>query len=301
MKCVILAGGLGTRISEETHLKPKPMIEIGGNPMLWHIMKIYSHHGVNDFIICCGYKGYLIKEFFANYVLHRSDVTFDMAHNRVEFHEQYTDPWRVTLIDTGTDTMTGGRLKRVNSYLGDEDFCFTYGDGVADIDIGKLISFHRQQGRLATVTAIQPPGRFGALNLADHRITHFQEKPQGDGGWINGGFFILSPKVIDYIEGDHTLWEQEPMEQLAHDGEFAAYRHGGFWQAMDTLRDKNQLEHLRVSPEHGDQQPDGRKRHQANCHGRAPRRIRNEEPVSEDQHEPWRGRKVEEVHLAAAH
>jgi glucose-1-phosphate cytidylyltransferase len=245
MKAVILAGGLGTRISEETHLKPKPMIEIGGKPILWHVMKVYSAHGVNDFIICCGYKGYLIKEYFANYFLHMSDVTFDMRHNKMEVHQQNAEPWRVTLVDTGDDTMTGGRLKRVAPYLaGEEAFCFTYGDGVGNVDITALIKHHHTQGKLATLTATQPPGRFGALKLNGSRITSFMEKPQGDGNWISGGFFVLSPKVIERIEGDKTIWEHEPMESLASDGEFSAYFHKGFWQPMDTLRDKNLLEEL---------------------------------------------------------
>ena len=244
MKAVILAGGLGTRISEETHLKPKPMIDIGGRPILWHIMKLYSAHGVTDFVICVGYKGYVIKEYFANYFLHMSDVTFDLSTNQMEVHEHKAEPWRVTLVDTGEHTMTGGRLKRVRDYVGDEDFCFTYGDGLGDIDITRLIAFHKEQGKLATLTATQPPGRFGALNLDQAEIMSFQEKPAGDGAWINGGFFVLSPKVIDYIEGDATLWEREPMEQLAREGQFAAYRHTGFWQPMDTLRDKNHLEEL---------------------------------------------------------
>ncbi len=247
MKAVILAGGLGTRISEETHLKPKPMIEIGGKPILWHIMKLYSHHGINDFIVCCGYKGYLIKEYFANYFLHMSDVTFDMHANSMQVHKRHAEPWQVTLVDTGEDTMTGGRLKRVRSYLNDEDFCFTYGDGLSDVDISALVAFHDRQGRLATLTATQPPGRFGALNLDGERIVSFQEKPQGDGGWINGGYFVLSSKVIDRIAGDTTLWEREPMESLAQQGEFSAYFHKGFWQPMDTLRDKNLLEELWVS------------------------------------------------------
>ena len=247
MKAVILAGGLGTRISEETHLKPKPMIEIGGKPILWHIMKLYSHHGINDFIVCCGYKGYLIKEYFANYFLHMSDVTFDMRTNSMQVHERHAEPWQVTLVDTGEDTMTGGRLKRVRSYLNDEDFCFTYGDGLSDVDISALVAFHDRQGRLATLTATQPPGRFGALNLDGERIVSFQEKPQGDGGWINGGYFVLSAKVIDRIAGDTTLWEREPMESLAKQGEFSAYFHKGFWQPMDTLRDKNLLEELWAS------------------------------------------------------
>jgi glucose-1-phosphate cytidylyltransferase len=245
MKAVILAGGLGTRISEETHLKPKPMIEIGGKPILWHIMKMYSAHGVNDFIICCGYKGYVIKEYFANYFLHMSDVTFDMASNRMEVHQQHAEPWRVTLVDTGEETMTGGRLKRVVPYLsGEKEFCFTYGDGVGDVDITALIDFHRASGKLATLTATQPPGRFGALSLSGEQVTSFKEKPQGDGNWINGGFFVLSPKVIERIAGDATLWEKEPMESLANDGEFSAYFHRGFWQPLDTLRDKTLLEEL---------------------------------------------------------
>lgn len=244
MKAVILAGGLGTRISEETSTRPKPMIEIGGKPILWHIMKMYSAHGVNDFIICLGYKGYLIKEYFANYFLHTSDVTFDMQNNKMEVHQNSAEPWKVTLVDTGDESMTGGRLKRVRHFLGDEDFCFTYGDGVGDVDITASIAFHKAQNTLATLTAVQPPGRFGALNLAQHKVCGFQEKPQGDGGWINGGFFILSPKVIDNIEGDHTIWEREPMEQLAEAGQLSAYLHHGFWQPMDTLRDKTHLEAL---------------------------------------------------------
>ena len=244
MKAIILAGGLGTRISEETHLKPKPMIEIGGKPILWHIMKIYSAHGIHDFIICCGYKGYIIKEYFANYFLHMSNVTFDLKHNTMDVHKNNAEPWRVTLVDTGEQTMTGGRMRRVADYLGDDDFCFTYGDGVGDVDISSLIAFHKREGRLATLTATQPPGRFGALNIEEHRIVSFQEKPHGDGGWINGGFFILSPRVLDYIEGDHTLWEREPMERLARENQLSAWRHRGFWQPMDTLRDKNHLEEL---------------------------------------------------------
>jgi len=248
MKAVILAGGLGTRISEETHLKPKPMIEIGGKPILWHIMKIYSAHGVNDFVICCGYKGYIIKEYFANYFLHMSDVTFDMQKNEMKVHQRKAEPWRVTLVDTGEDTMTGGRLKRVAPYVESEDaFCFTYGDGVGDVDITALVAFHRNEGRLATLTATQAPGRFGSLSLDAGRITSFTEKPRGDGNWINGGFFVLSPRVIERIEGDMTLWEREPMESLARDGEFSAFFHEGFWQPMDTLRDKNLLEQLWAS------------------------------------------------------
>lgn len=242
MKAVILAGGLGTRISEESHLKPKPMIEIGGRPILWHIMKIYAAHGINDFVICLGYRGYVIKEYFANYFLHMSDVTFDMAANRMEVHQKYAEPWRVTLIDTGQNTLTGGRLKRVRDYLGDESFCFTYGDGVADIDITELVVFHRQHGRKATVTAIQPPGRYGALNIVESEVKNFEEKPAGDGAWINGGFFVLEPSVIDMIEGDQTSWESTPLQRLAAEGQLSAYRHHGFWQAMDTLRDRTQLE-----------------------------------------------------------
>ena len=244
MKAVILAGGLGSRISEETSVRPKPMVEVGGKPILWHIMKIYSAHGVIDFVICCGYKGYVIKEYFANYFLHMSDVTFDMAHNEMQVHQRYAEPWKVTLIDTGDDTMTGGRLRRVRQYLGDEDFCFTYGDGVGDINITETIKLHQQQGAMATLTATQPPGRFGALGLSGHKVNGFQEKPQGDGGWINGGFFVLSPRVIDYIESDNTVWEKEPMERLAQEDQLSAYFHNGFWQPMDTLRDKMHLEEL---------------------------------------------------------
>lgn len=244
MKAVILAGGLGTRLSEETVLKPKPMVEIGGRPILWHIMKIYSAHGINDFIICLGYKGYQIKEYFANYFLYMSDVTFDMAHNQMAVHEKYVEPWRVTLVDTGEHTMTGGRLRRVRQYLDDQDFCFTYGDGVADVDVTKLVTFHRAQNRLATVTAVLPPGRFGSLQLQQERVAGFQEKPLGDGGWINGGFFVLSPQVIDYIEGDATSWESGPLEELARQGQLSAYSHSGFWRPMDTLRDRAYLEEL---------------------------------------------------------
>jgi glucose-1-phosphate cytidylyltransferase len=244
MKAVILAGGLGTRISEETSVRPKPMVEIGGKPILWHIMKIYSHHGIHDFVICLGYKGYVIKEYFANYFLHMSDVTFDMANNGMEIHQNNAEPWRVTLVDTGEHTMTGGRLKRVKEYLGEDDFCFTYGDGVSDVDISRLLSFHKMQGTLATVTAVQPAGRFGALAMEDNRISGFQEKPVGDGGWINGGFFVLSPKVVDLVENDSTVWEKEPLEQLANMGQLSAYKHEGFWQPMDTLRDKIHLEEL---------------------------------------------------------
>ncbi len=244
MKVVLLAGGIGTRINEESHLKPKPMIEIGGKPILWHIMKIYSHYGLKDFIICCGYKGYVIKEYFANYFLHLSDVTFDVQNNKVEVHQNNAEPWRVTLVDTGEDTMTGGRIKRVKEYLGKEDFCLTYGDGVADINIKDLIQFHKSHGRMATLTATQPPGRFGALNLDGTKIKSFQEKPSGDGNWINGGFFVLNPRVIDLTSDDNTIWEREPMEKLAQDGELHSYFHKNFWQPMDTLRDKNYLEGL---------------------------------------------------------
>ena len=245
MKAVILAGGLGTRISEETHLKPKPMIDIGGKPILWHVMKIYSAHGVNDFVICCGYKGYVIKEYFANYFLHMSDVTFDMAKNKMQVHHQKAEPWQVTLVDTGEDTLTGGRLKRVANYVKDEDaFCFTYGDGVADIDISAEITFHKQHGKWATVTAVQPPGRYGALQMDGSKVAAFIEKPRGDGGLINGGFFVLSPKCLDLIEGDQSSWEGEPLIKLSAMGQMMAYEHGGFWQPMDTLRDKNLLEDL---------------------------------------------------------
>jgi glucose-1-phosphate cytidylyltransferase len=248
LKAVILAGGLGTRISEETHLKPKPMVEVGGKPILWHVMKIYSAHGINDFIICCGYKGYLIKEYFANYFLHMSDVTFDMEHNSMQVHHRKAEPWRVTLVDTGEQTLTGGRLKRVGSYLtGEESFCFTYGDGVGSVDITRLTQFHRSHGRLATVTAVQPPGRYGALEMEGSLVRGFIEKPRGDGGWINGGFFVLAPKCLDYIAGDAMAWEDDPLSGLARSGQLMAYEHRGFWQPMDTLRDKNQLEHLWAS------------------------------------------------------
>jgi glucose-1-phosphate cytidylyltransferase len=245
MKAVILAGGLGTRISEETHLKPKPMIEVGGKPILWHILKMYSAHGVNDFVICCGYKGYVIKEYFANYFLHMSDVTFDMASNRMEVHHQKAEPWKVTLVDTGDDTLTGGRLKRVSDYIKNEEaFCFTYGDGVSDIDIQALIKFHRQHGKMATVTAVQPPGRYGALERQGDQVTGFVEKPRGDGGVINGGFFVLAPECLSLIDGDRTSWEDEPLAKLTKMNQMMAYEHKGFWQPMDTLRDKNQLEEL---------------------------------------------------------
>ena len=248
MKAVILAGGLGTRISEETHLRPKPMIEIGGKPILWHILKMYSAHGVNDFVICCGYKGYIIKEYFANYFLHMSDVTFDMASNRMEVHHKHAEPWKVTLVDTGDDSMTGGRLKRVADYLQDEAaFCFTYGDGVSDVDITASIAFHQQHGKLATVTAVQPPGRYGALRMEGDVVQGFTEKPRGDGGLINGGFFVLSPQVLDRIAGDATSWEAEPLGSLAAEGQLMAYEHQGFWQPMDTLREKNLLEELWLS------------------------------------------------------
>lgn len=246
MKAVILAGGLGTRISEETHLKPKPMVEIGGKPILWHIMKLYSHYGINEFIICCGYKGYIIKEYFANYFLHMSDVTFDMTRNSMEVHQRNVEPWRVTLVDTGEETMTGGRLKRVAPYLDSESsFCFTYGDGVSDVNIRELVEFHHSQDRLATLTATYPPGRFGALDIRpDHGVATFAEKPKGDGGMINGGFFVLSPKVIELLQDDNTVWEREPLEKLAVMGQLTAYQHHGFWQPMDTLRDRNLLEHM---------------------------------------------------------
>ena len=245
MKAVILAGGYGTRISEETLIKPKPMIEIGGKPILWHIMKIYSYYGINDFIICCGYKGYVIKEYFANYFLHMSDVTFLMADNYMEVHERKCEPWRVTLIETGENTMTGGRLKRVAPYIKNEDlFCFTYGDGLSDVNIGDLIDFHKRKGLKATITAAQPPGRFGALNIIEDNVTCFQEKPKGDGGMINAGFFVLHPSVIDLIPDDLTIWEKDPLEKLAEIGQLAAFQHSGFWYPMDTLRDKLYLEEL---------------------------------------------------------
>jgi len=248
MKAVILAGGLGTRLSEETATRPKPMVEIGGKPILWHILKMYSHHGVNDFVICCGYKGYLIKEYFANYFLHMSDVTFDMRSNRMEVHHKRAESWNVTLVDTGDDSMTGGRLLRVANYLRNEEaFCFTYGDGVSDLDIGASIAFHRSHGKAATLTATYPPGRFGALAIQSRQVRQFMEKPRGDGAMINGGFFVLSPRVLDYLESDSTVWEQQPLKRLAADGELMAYEHAGFWQPMDTLRDKNLLEELWAS------------------------------------------------------
>ena len=247
MKAVILAGGLGTRISEETSTRPKPMVEIGGKPILWHIMKIYSVYGINEFIICVGYKGYLIKEYFANYFLHTSDITFDIAKNALEVHANNAEPWRVTVVDTGENTMTGGRLKRVARFLDGDEFCLTYGDGLSDVNISDLIAFHKTNSTLGTVCATQPPGRFGALNLTEHKLVGFQEKPQGDGSWINGGFFVLSPLVLDYIDGDETAWEREPMERLASEGNLSAFIHRGFWQPMDTLRDKTRLEDLWAS------------------------------------------------------
>lgn len=244
MKCIILAGGLGTRLSEETSSKPKPMVEIGGRPILWHIMKMYSNHGVNEFIICAGYKGYIIKEYFANYFLHMSNITFDMSTNEMKVHENKAESWKVTIVDTGDETMTGGRLLRVKDYIGNETFCFTYGDGVSDIDITSLIEFHKGKNKLATVTAVQPPGRFGAIKMTETTITSFEEKPQGDGGYINGGFFVLEPKVFDLIDGDTIIWEREPMEKLAEKRQIEAFKHDGFWRPMDTLRDKNLLEDL---------------------------------------------------------
>lgn len=243
MKTVILAGGIGSRISEETYLKPKPMVEIGGKPILWHVMKIYSKYNLNDFIICLGYKGYMIKEYFANYFLHTSDVTIDIKNNKVEIHQVNSEPWKVTLIDTGEDTMTGGRVKRIQKYI-NETFCLTYGDGLSDVDLPALIEFHKKNGLLSTITAVQPPGRFGALKLENNKVRRFQEKPQGDSGFINGGFFVLEPKIFDYIEDDSTILEREPLENLAKDNQLCAYRHNGFWHPMDTLRDKNKLEEL---------------------------------------------------------
>jgi glucose-1-phosphate cytidylyltransferase len=248
MKAVILAGGLGTRLSEETSSRPKPMVEIGGKPILWHIMKMYSHHGINDFVVCCGYKGYVIKEYFANYFLHMSDVTFDMKSNIMRVHEERAEPWKVTLVDTGEESMTGGRLGRVADHVKDEEaFCFTYGDGVGDIDISATIAFHREHGKAATLTATFPPGRFGALDIQGRQVMSFKEKPQGDGAMINGGFFVLSPKVLAYLNGDGTIWEQEPLMKLAEDGQLMAFEHQGFWQPMDTLRDKQLLEELWIS------------------------------------------------------
>ncbi|WP_192384896.1 glucose-1-phosphate cytidylyltransferase [Mesorhizobium silamurunense] len=247
MKAVILAGGLGTRLAEETSIRPKPLVEIGGRPILWHIMKCYSAHGINEFIVCCGYKGYMIKEYFANYFLHMCDVTFDIPNNQMTTHQSRAEDWKVTLIDTGDETMTGGRLRRVRQFIGEETFCFTYGDGVGDVDITATVEFHRRHGKLATLTAAAPPGRFGALNLDGHDVRSFQEKPKADGGVINAGFFVLEPQVIDRISGDATVWEREPLETLASDGQLVAWRHEGFWQPMDTLRDRNQLEALWAS------------------------------------------------------
>jgi glucose-1-phosphate cytidylyltransferase len=246
MKAVILAGGFGTRISEESGIKPKPMIEIGHKPILWHIMKIYGAHGVNDFVICCGYRGYLIKEYFASYFLHRSDVTFDLRENQMHVHQNHVEPWRVTLVDTGDNAMTGGRIRRIKDYLDGETFCLTYGDGVSDVNVREIVEFHRAHAKLATLTAVQPPGRFGAFTLDKEQstVSSFREKPNGDGAWVNGGFFVLEPRVLDYIGGDDTVWEREPMEQLALDGQLAAFKHSGFWQPMDTLRDKMYLEEL---------------------------------------------------------
>jgi glucose-1-phosphate cytidylyltransferase len=244
MKTIILAGGLGSRISEESHVRPKPMIEIGGKPILWHIMKMYSHHGINDFVICLGYKGYIIKEYFSNYFLHMSNVTFCLRENNMEIHQNSAEPWKITLLDTGEQTMTGGRLKRAAPHIDNETFCFTYGDGVSDVDISKLIAYHKSSGRQATVTAIQPPGRYGALNIENGAVCNFQEKPAGDGAWINGGFFVLEPSVLENIDGDNTVWEQQPLQQLALKGQLSAFQHEGFWQAMDTLREKNYLEEL---------------------------------------------------------
>ncbi len=244
MKVVILAGGFGTRISEETILKPKPMIEIGGMPILWHLMKIYSHYNVNEFVICCGYRGYMIKEYFANYSLHTSDVTIDIKNNETVIHKRYTEPWKITLVDTGLDTMTGGRLKRIKEFVEDETFCFTYGDGISNVNISKIIDFHKQNKPIATVTAVSPPGRFGNLEIQGNQIIDFKEKPQGDGNWINGGFFVLEPKVFDYIDGDTTVWEKQALEKIVKENKLLAYKHDGFWQPLDTLRDKNHLEDL---------------------------------------------------------
>ena len=244
MKCVVLAGGYGTRVSEETSIKPKPMIEIGGYPLLWHLMKIYSSYDITDFIICCGYKGYVIKEYFANYFLHTSDVTFDIQKNHVEVHKQNAEPWKVTLIDTGVDSMTGGRLKRVEKFVNDDTFCFTYGDGLSDVNISNLISFHKSKKNFATTTAVQPPGRYGQLNIVENNVADFVEKPNGDGSWINGGYFVLEPEIFDYIADDATIWEKEPLETLAKENQLSAYKHDGFWFALDTLRDKNHLESL---------------------------------------------------------
>ena len=244
MKVVILAGGYGTRISEETHLKPKPMIEIGGKPILWHIMKSYSAYGINEFVICCGYRGYMIKEYFANYFLHTSDITFDIQNNKMEVHKKFAEPWKVTLVDTGLETMTGGRLKKVKDFVGDGTFCFTYGDGVSNVNISKLIEFHKNNKTICTVTAVQPPGRFGTLDISGNKITSFKEKPAGDGNWINGGYFVLEPSVFDYLKDDFTIWEREPLKRLAQENQLSAFKHTGFWQPLDTLRDKNYLEEL---------------------------------------------------------
>lgn len=246
-KAVILAGGYGTRISEESHLRPKPMIEIGGRPLLWHILKMYSAQGITEFVICGGYKEYIIKEYFSNYFLHMTDVTFDTSQNRMEVHHRRADPWRVTVVDTGLDTMTGGRLKRVREYVGDDAFCMTYGDGLSDVSISQLVKFHQEQKTLATVTAVQPAARFGALDIIDNRVASFEEKPRGDGNWINGGFFVLEPGVFDYIDGDATLWERSPLERLAREGQLSAFKHHGFWSSVDTLRDKNHLEEIWAS------------------------------------------------------
>ncbi len=248
MKVVLLAGGLGTRLSEETVIKPKPMVEIGGMPILWHIMKIYSSYGFNDFVICLGYKGYIIKEYFANYFLHKSDVTIDLSNNELKIHDSQAEPWRITLVDTGNETMTGGRIKRIKQHIGDETFMLTYGDGLADVNINELYQFHKKSNKHCTVTAVQPSGRFGALNILDNKAVHsFMEKPKGDGSWINGGYFVCEPQVFDYIEGDHTLWEREPMEKIAAEGQMVAFEHKGFWKPMDTLREKHELEEDWVS------------------------------------------------------
>lgn len=244
MKVVILAGGLGSRLSEETIVRPKPMVELGGHPVLWHIMKIYSHHGLNDFVICLGYKGYMIKEYFANYFLHMADVTFDLRRNEMKVHQNLSEPWTVTLVETGEATQTGGRLLRVREHVGDDTFCFTYGDGLSDVDVSRLVAFHKDQGTLATVTAVQPPGRFGLIDFQEDKISGFQEKPPGDGSWVNGGFFVLEPKIFDYIRGDEAIWEREPLERLAREGQLSAFKHPGFWQPMDTLRDRTMLENL---------------------------------------------------------
>jgi glucose-1-phosphate cytidylyltransferase len=244
LKAVILAGGFGTRITEETQLKPKPLIEIGGMPLLWHIMKIFSHYGINDFVICCGYKGFMIKEYFANYSLHKSNITFNLKENSTHVHSSNVEPWKITLVDTGLNTMTGGRLKKVKEFLDDESFCFTYGDGLSDINLKELIDFHKNQNTLATVTGVRPPGRFGAMSISNNKVTKFQEKPEGDGDWINGGFFVLEPKIFDYLTDDKTIWEREPLEKLSSDNQLSSYLHSGFWQPVDTLRDKNNLEEL---------------------------------------------------------